>query len=100
QALPRFSVVISVFNGAKTLQKCLDSVAGQTYAARELIVIDGGSTDGTQQILRHNAGRLAYWVSEPDRGTYHAWNKALAQASGDWSCFLGADDYLWEPATL
>jgi GT2 family glycosyltransferase len=100
QALPRFSVVISVFNGAKTLQKCLDSVAGQTYAARELIVIDGGSTDGTQQILRRNAGRLAYWVSEPDRGIYHAWNKALAQASGDWICFLGADDYLWKPDTL
>jgi hypothetical protein len=97
---PRVSIVVSVLNGAGTLQEALDSVAGQTYAARELIVIDGGSTDGTQEILQRNASKLAYWVSEPDRGIYDAWNKGLARARGDWICFLGADDYLWAPDTL
>jgi glycosyltransferase involved in cell wall biosynthesis len=97
---PLVSVVVSVFNGADTLQKCLDSVAGQTWAARELIVIDGGSTDGTVEILKRNQARLAYWVSEPDRGIYDAWNKGLDRARGDWIYFLGADDYLWAPDTL
>jgi glycosyltransferase involved in cell wall biosynthesis/nucleoside-diphosphate-sugar epimerase len=97
---PLISIVVSVFNGAGTLQKCLDSVAGQTHAGRELIVIDGGSTDGTCEILKRNAARLAYWVSEPDRGIYDAWNKGLTRARGDWICFLGADDYLWTPDTL
>jgi len=91
------STVISVLNGAGTLQRCIESVACQTHANRELVVIDGGSTDGTAQILERNASALAYWVSEPDRGIYHAWNKGLARARGDWIHFLGADDYL--PAT-
>jgi len=97
---PLVSVVVSVLNGAKTLQRCLDSIARQTYPARELIVIDGGSTDGTQEILQRKAAELAYWISEPDRGIYHAWNKGLAHARGEWICFLGADDYLWAPDTL
>lgn len=94
------SIVVSVLNGVDTLQRCLDSVATQTCSAKELIVIDGGSTDGTQELLRSNSAMLAYWKSEPDRGIYHAWNKALANARGDWICFLGADDYLWSPDIL
>jgi glycosyltransferase involved in cell wall biosynthesis/nucleoside-diphosphate-sugar epimerase len=99
-AQPRISVVVAVFNGAATLQRCIDSVLHQSYADRELILIDGGSTDGTQEILRRNSANLAYWVSEPDHGIYHAWNKALPHARGEWICFLGADDYLWAPDTL
>jgi glycosyltransferase involved in cell wall biosynthesis len=94
------SIIVSVLNGAKTLQQCIDSMAGQTYPHKELIVIDGGSTDGTLDILERSASSLSYWVSEPDRGIYHAWNKGLAQARGDWICFLGADDYLWAPDVL
>jgi glycosyltransferase involved in cell wall biosynthesis len=97
---PLVSVVVSVLNGAKTLQRCLDSIARQTYSARELIVIDGASTDGTREILQRRAAELAYWISEPDRGIYHAWNKSLPHARGEWICFLGADDYLWAPDTL
>lgn len=97
---PMVSVVVSVLNSAATLQKCLDSVAAQTLDSRELIVIDGGSTDGSADILKRNASRLAYWISEPDKGIYDAWNKALPHARGDWICFLGADDYLWAPDTL
>jgi len=94
---PTISIVISVLNGAATLQRCIESVLCQTYANRELVVIDGGSTDGTVQILERYASALAFWVSEPDRGIYHAWNKGLVRARGDWIQFLGADDYL--PAT-
>jgi hypothetical protein len=72
----------------------------QTYTNIELIVIDGGSTDGTVDLIQANAQCVAYWVSEPDRGIYNAWNKALAQVKGDWICFLGADDYLWGTQVL
>lgn len=97
---PLISVVIAVYNGATTLQQCLDSVIQQTYAHVELIVIDGGSTDGTVDLICANAQRMAYWISEPDRGIYNAWNKALAKATGEWVCFLGADDYLWDAQVL
>lgn len=97
---PLISVVIAVYNGKVTLQQCLDSVTQQTYAHIELIVIDGGSKDGTVDLIRANAQQITYWISEPDRGIYNAWNKALAQAKGDWVCFLGADDYLWDSQVL
>jgi glycosyltransferase involved in cell wall biosynthesis len=97
---PLISVVIAVYNGKATLQQCLDSVAQQTYAHIELIVIDGGSKDGTVDLIRANAQQISYWISEPDRGIYNAWNKALAQATGDWICFLGADDYFWDAQVL
>jgi glycosyltransferase involved in cell wall biosynthesis len=98
-ANPTISVIVAVFNGHKTLQRCIDSVANQTYPHKELIIIDGGSTDGTVDILRAN-NRITYWESKPDRGVYHAWNKALEHVKGDWICFLGADDYLWQPDVL
>lgn len=97
---PLISVVIAVYNGKATLQQCLDSVTQQTYAHIELIVIDGGSTDGTVDLIRANAQHITYWISEPDRGIYNAWNKALVQAKGDWICFLGADDYLRDAQVL
>lgn len=97
---PLISVIVAVFNGKKTLQRCIDSVAGQTYPHKELIIMDGGSTDGTVDILQANSDKIAHWDSKPDRGIYHAWNKALDHAKGDWVCFLGADDYFWEPDVL
>jgi glycosyltransferase involved in cell wall biosynthesis len=97
---PLITVVVAVFNGSSTLQQCIDSVARQTYAKRELIVIDGASTDGTVELLRNNQNAISYWVSEPDRGIFSAWNKALKRAHGEWICFLGADDYLWDEKVL
>jgi glycosyltransferase involved in cell wall biosynthesis len=94
-AMPVITVIVSVYNGVATLQQCIDSVCNQTYAHKELIVIDGGSTDGSADLIKANSGALAYWVSEPDRGIYSAWNKGLAKASGDWVCFIGSDDFLW-----
>ncbi len=87
-------------NGARTMERLLDSLATQSYRNFEHVVIDGGSTDGTVDILRKKEHSIAYWESEPDRGVYHAWNKALDHARGEWLCFLGADDYLWEPGIL
>jgi glycosyltransferase involved in cell wall biosynthesis len=100
RSLPLITVIVAVYNGAKTLQQCIDSVVGQAYGNRELIIIDGGSNDGTQDILTRNSNNLNYWVSESDGGIYNAWNKALVKAKGDWICFLGADDFLWNSGVL
>jgi glycosyltransferase involved in cell wall biosynthesis len=90
------SVIVAVYNGAKVLQRCIDSVCNQTFQDKELIIIDGGSTDGTIEILNANNDKIAYWVSESDTGIYNAWNKALEHANGEWIYFLGSDDYLWK----
>lgn len=97
---PLISVIIAVYNGSKTLQRCIDSVSGQTYQNKELIIIDGGSTDGTIEIIKSNQNKITYWKSEHDNGIYHAWNKALYQSKGDWICFLGSDDYLWKSSVF
>lgn len=97
---PLISIVIAVFNGAKTLQQCIDSVSQQTYLNKELIIIDGGSNDGTLELLKENEQHINYWISEPDKGIYNAWNKALEQVKGEWVCFLGADDFFWDTHVL
>lgn len=94
------SIIVAVFNDRATLQQCIDSVAQQTYPNKELIIIDGGSDDGTVDVLKANQEKIAYWISEPDRGIYHAWNKGLAQSTGEWIYFLGADDYFWDTQVL
>lgn len=97
---PLISIIVAVFDGKATLQQCIDSVAQQTYPNKELIIIDGGSKDGTVDLLRANQGKITYWISEPDRGIYNAWNKGLAEATGEWIYFLGADDYFWDARVL
>jgi len=97
---PMISVIVAVLNGAKTLQKCIDSMAMQTYPNREFLILDGGSQDRTVELLIKNSHKINYWISEPDHGIYSAWNKGLSQAKGDWICFLGADDYIWDSQVL
>lgn len=99
-ASPQVTVIVAVFNGAKTLSHLLDSIDSQTYRNVELILIDGGSTDGTIEIIMLRQSQISYWISEPDKGIYDAWNKGLAQAHGDWICFIGADDYFWKNDVL
>lgn len=94
---PLITVVTVVFNAAPVLRQALDSVRSQSYDAIEYVVIDGGSTDGTLDLIRRHDGDIDYWISEPDRGIYDAMNKALAVARGDWLLFLGADDELLAP---
>ena len=89
----KVSVITVCFNAAKTLERTLRSVRMQDWTNTEHIVIDGGSVDGSLEIINLFRSRLAYMVSEPDRGIYDAMNKGLAHASGDIICFLNADDY-------
>lgn len=86
------SIVISVLNGAETLAACLDSILNQSHDLWEILLVDGGSTDGTLDIIDKYRGRLNYSISEPDSGIYNAWNKALSMVRGDWVCFIGCDD--------
>lgn len=97
---PLLCVVISTLNAQRHLQECLDSIYAQDNPAWEIIIIDGGSHDGTVDIIRQNASHLTYWLSEPDKGVYDAWNKALPHIRAPWVIFLGADDGLWSPHTL
>lgn len=92
--MPRISVCIVVFNGLPHIGDALASVANQSYSDLELIVIDGGSTDGTLAVLNEYAGKITKIVSEQDRGIYDAMNKACTMAQGDWLIFLGCDDTL------
>lgn len=93
KVVPLVSVITVVRNGAAHIAEAINSVVVQDYPNIEHIVIDGGSTDGTQEIIERNRSKLAYYVSEPDRGISHAWNKGVAVAKGDYIAFLNADDY-------
>lgn len=97
---PFITVITSTYNAACYLADAVRSVRGQNYDDFEWIIADGGSSDDTLEQLRQNDDLIDYWVSEPDRGIYNAWNKALAMSAGDWVCFLGADDFFWQPDVL
>lgn len=91
----RFGIIIATFQSGNTLRRCLQSVFAQENAECKVVVIDGGSNDETIAILKEYGEQIHHWKSEPDRGIYDAWNKALPLVSDcDWICFLGADDQL------
>jgi glycosyltransferase involved in cell wall biosynthesis/carbonic anhydrase/acetyltransferase-like protein (isoleucine patch superfamily) len=88
------SVVLAVKNAVATIELALESALQQTYEPIEIIVIDGGSTDGTRAIIEGHADRLAYWHSKPDAGIADAWNRGIARTTGDVIILLNADDAL------
>jgi glycosyltransferase involved in cell wall biosynthesis len=92
--MPLVTVITAVLNMQQYVKGCLESVLHQDYPNIEHIVIDGGSSDGTVDVLRQYDDRIALWTSEPNGGLYDAWNKALPEARGEWICFIGADDEL------
>lgn len=96
---PLVSVVTVVRDGERTLRRAMESVLGQDYAPLEYIVIDGGSTDGTLDVIREHADRLAFWSSEPDAGIADAFNKGIRRARGEWIGLINADDWL-EPGAV
>ena len=98
--LPRISVITVVYNSATLLEATICSVLSQTYPNLEHIVIDGGSTDGTLDLLHRYDQQIEYWLSEPDRGISHAFNKGLALAQGEWINFLNAGDRFMQPDTV
>jgi glycosyltransferase involved in cell wall biosynthesis len=97
---PQISIITVCLNAVEFIDQAIASVLGQTYPELEYIVIDGGSTDGTVEVISRHASRLAYWHSRPDRGLAHAFNLGLAQAHGQWVLFLNADDLLLAPTVL
>jgi len=97
---PQISIIVASLNSIDNLSRAIESVLSQTYFNKELIIIDGGSKDGTVDVLKRFDEGISYWCSEPDRGIYNAWNKAIDYTRGDWILFLGADDYLWESDVL
>lgn len=90
----KISIITVSYNAAATIEQTILSVVGQMYPHIEYIVMDGGSTDGTVDIIRKYEDQIAYWVSEPDQGIYDAMNKGIRRATGDYLYFLGADDWL------
>jgi len=92
--IPRISVITPSLNQAPYLEQTLRSVLGQDYPDLEYIVIDGGSEDGSLELIESFGDKLSYWISEPDRGQSHAINKGFAKATGDIYCWINADDYL------
>lgn len=96
--LPLITVITATYNAAEHLPIAIDSVRAQTYSNVEWIVVDGASSDGTLDLLRENEDVIDYWISEPDKGIYDAWNKGLRFSTGEWIAFLGADDSYAEGA--
>jgi glycosyltransferase involved in cell wall biosynthesis len=94
------SIVTVVYNSAALLGRTVKSVAEQTYEGVEYIVVDGGSTDGTLDVIKGYEGSIARWTSGPDRGIYDAMNKGTAMTSGEWICFLNAGDVFPDSRTL
>ncbi|MFY0253350.1 glycosyltransferase family 2 protein [Chitinophaga sp. 30R24] len=91
---PTITIITVVFNGVNTIEETIKSVLSQTYQSIQYIVLDGGSTDGTVEILKQYNSCISFWKSEPDKGIYDAMNKAVSFAAGDYIYFLGSDDVL------
>lgn len=96
----KVSIITVVYNGAEHIRDCIESVLGQTYSDLEYIIVDGGSTDGTVDIVRSYGTKIARFVSEPDRGLYDAMNKGIRLATGDVIGLLNADDFYRHPRVL
>ncbi len=93
-AAPLVSIVTPSYNQAAYLEAAMNSVFEQSYSNVEYLVIDGGSTDGSLELIKKHSARLAKWVSEPDRGQTDAINKGFASATGKYMSWLNADDRL------
>lgn len=97
---PVVSVIIPTFNCASIFESCLKSVFDQHLVEKEIVVVDGGSTDGTLDLIKKYDNQITKWISEPDKGIYDALNKGIDLADGEWLYFLGSDDRLYDGQVL
>lgn len=96
----KLSIITVNLNNRDGLKKTIDSVVSQTFRDFEWIVIDGGSTDGSKELIEQYAEHFSYWVSEPDKGIYNAMNKGIRVAKGDYLQFLNSGDWLYDETAL
>ena len=89
---PKLTVITASFNSAETLEKCILSILNQKYPNLEYIIVDGGSTDGTLDIIKKYDKDIACWISEPDTGIGDAWNKGLMKSTGDIIAIIDSDN--------
>ena len=95
-----FSIITINYNNCEGLRQTIGSVVSQTFHDYEYIVIDGGSTDESVNVIKSFSDKIDYWVSEKDRGIYHAMNKGVAQAHGDYCIFMNSGDLLYDDNVL
>ena len=94
------SVITVVYNDVANIEATIQNVLMQDYAGIEYIVIDGGSTDGTADVVRRYSEKIQYWVSEKDRGIYDAMNKGIKKASGEYAIFMNSGDKFYNPGVI
>lgn len=90
---PLISIITVSYNAVMSIERTIQSVLNQTYKNYEYIIIDGGSTDGTVDIIKKYNDKLAFWISEPDDGIYDAMNKGILQSKGDFIGIINSDDW-------
>lgn len=96
----KFSIITVNYNNCEGLRKTIESVVSQTYHDYEFIVIDGGSTDGSSDVLKEHDKDITYWVSEKDTGIYNGMNKGIAKATGDYLNFMNSGDCFYAADVL
>jgi glycosyltransferase involved in cell wall biosynthesis len=96
----KLSIITINYNNRDGLRKTIESVVGQTFRDFEYIIIDGGSTDGSVEVIKEYANRIDYWVSEKDKGIYNAMNKGAMAAHGEYLQFLNSGDVLCDKDVL
>lgn len=95
-----YSIITINYNNKSGLESTIKSVLSQSCNDYEYIIIDGGSTDGSIEVIQQYADHITYWVSEPDNGIYHAMNKGVAQAKGDYLSFMNSGDCFYDKDVL
>lgn len=98
--IPKISVITINYNNKNGLEKTLKSVTSQDYTDYEYIVIDGGSNDGSKELIEQYDGKISYWKSEPDKGIYNAMNKGIAAANGEYVIFINSGDHFYNEHSL
>lgn len=96
----KFSIITINYNNREGLSRTIESVVCQKNTDYEFIIIDGGSTDGSIEVIKENERKITYWISEKDKGVYHAMNKGVAQAHGDYCIFMNSGDLFYSNNVL